>query len=236
MCYFGMVKKALIELRNVHKIYQMGDVEVNALSGVSLSIKKGEFVAIMGPSGSGKSTMVNSIGCLDVPTSGSIFLDGHDISHMTESSLAQVRGKLIGFVFQQFNLVHTLTALENVTLPMIFQGIPKERRLRRAKELLELMDLGDRIHHKPNEMSGGQQQRVAIARALSNDPDLILADEPTGNLDSKTGKSIMEFLKKLHKQEGKTIVLVTHDEYLAKAAERIEYLKDGAIIRSKKLK
>ncbi|MEA3430431.1 MAG: ABC transporter ATP-binding protein [Nanoarchaeota archaeon] len=231
-----MVKKALIELRNVHKIYQMGDVEVNALSGVSLSIKKGEFVAIMGPSGSGKSTMVNSIGCLDVPTSGSIFLDGHDISHMTESSLAQVRGKLIGFVFQQFNLVHTLTALENVTLPMIFQGIPKERRLRRAKELLELMDLGDRIHHKPNEMSGGQQQRVAIARALSNDPDLILADEPTGNLDSKTGKSIMEFLKKLHKQEGKTIVLVTHDEYLAKAAERIEYLKDGAIIRSKKLK
>lgn len=231
-----MTKHPLIQLKNACKTYKMGEVEVKALCGVSLTIRKGEFVAIMGPSGSGKSTMVNSIGCLDVPTSGSIYLDGHDISHMSESSLAQVRGKLIGFVFQQFNLVPTLTALENVMLPMIFQGVPKDRRLRRAKELLELMDLGDRINHKPNEMSGGQQQRVAIARALANDPDLILADEPTGNLDSKTGTGIMEFLKKLHREEKKTIVLVTHDEYLAKAAERIEYLKDGKVVKSVILK
>jgi len=231
-----MAKRALIELREVCKVYKMGEVEVKALCGVTLKIHEGEFVAIMGPSGSGKSTMVNSIGCLDVPTTGSIFLDGHNISHMSESDLAQIRGKLIGFVFQQFNLVPTLTAIENVMLPMIFQGVGKERRLRRATELLKLMELEERMHHKPSEMSGGQQQRVAIARALANDPEVILADEPTGNLDSKTGTVIMDFLKKLHKEEGKTIVLVTHDQYLANAAERIEYLKDGLVVKSKKLK
>ncbi len=225
-------RKNLIVLKDVWKIYTMGKVEVAALKGLNFSVREGEFVAIMGPSGSGKSTAVNMIGCLDVPTRGSIFLGGMDISHMTESTLAQIRGKKIGFIFQQFNLINSLTALENVMLPMTFQNVPREKRVRRATELLKMVELGERLNHKPTELSGGQQQRVAIARALANDPDVILADEPTGNLDSRTGILVMSFLKKLHTDHKKTIILVTHDESLTRYAERVEYLKDGKIVKS----
>ena len=226
------MKKTLIKLENVWKIYKMGDVDVNALQGMSLDVKEGEFVAIMGPSGSGKSTAVNMIGCLDVPTKGRIFLENHDISKLSESELAQIRGRKIGFIFQQFNLVQTLTAIENVMLPMIFQGIPESARLKKAEELLELVELGDRINHRPSELSGGQQQRVAIARSLANNPEVILADEPTGNLDSRTGANVLDFLEKLHRKENKTIIMVTHDQNLARVAERTEFLKDGKIVRS----
>jgi putative ABC transport system ATP-binding protein len=228
------LNKPIIELKDVWKIYQMGDVQVVALSGLNLAVKKGEFVSIMGPSGSGKSTAMNMVGCLDIPSKGSIFLDGKDISKLRESDLAQIRGRKIGFIFQQFNLIPTLTALENVMLPMIFQNIPKDERVEKAKKLLQLVDLGERMDHKPNELSGGQQQRVAIARSLSNSPEVILADEPTGNLDSKTGSTVMDFLRKLHEDEGKTIIMVTHDEDVAKNADRIEYLKDGKIVKTLK--
>jgi len=221
--------KSIIKLKNVWKTYTMGDVKVHALRGLDLEVKEGEFLALQGPSGSGKSTAMNLIGCLDIPTKGSVYLDNHDISKMSESNLAQIRGRKIGFIFQQFNLINTLTAIENVMLPMMFQGIPEYERRARGKKLLGMVDLGDRIDHKPKEMSGGQQQRVAIARSLAVDPDVILGDEPTGNLDSKTGISVMDFLKKLHK-EGKTIVMVTHDDILAKEAGRIAYLKDGKIV------
>ncbi len=227
------MKPSIIKLTNVWKVYKMGEVEVQALRGIDIDIRKGEFVAIMGPSGSGKSTCVNMVGCLDVPSKGEIFLDGHNIAHLSESALAQIRGKKIGFIFQQFNLIPTLTALENVMLPAIFQGVLREKRMEKARELLEKVDLGDRINHRPNEMSGGQQQRVAIARSLINDPEVVLADEPTGNLDSNTGKIVMEFLRKMHK-EGKTIILVTHDSNVAKASDRLEYLKDGQIMKSVK--
>ncbi|MBI2650833.1 ABC transporter ATP-binding protein [Candidatus Woesearchaeota archaeon] len=222
----------MIQLENVWKIYKMGNVEVNALQGLNLDIKEGEFVAIMGPSGSGKSTAVNMIGCLDVPTKGKITLENHDISKLSESELAQIRGRKIGFIFQQFNLIPTLTALENVMLPMIFQGVGENERMEKATKLLELVGLGDRIYHKPSELSGGEQQRVAIARSLANDPEVVLADEPTGNLDSKTGANVLDFLEKLHRDERKTIVMVTHDQNLAKVAERIEFLKDGKIVKS----
>jgi len=225
------MKTPIIKLENVWKTYMMGNVEVNALQGLSLEIMSGEFISIMGPSGSGKSTTVNMIGCLDVPTRGRILLDNHDISRLTESELAQIRGKKIGFIFQQFNLIPTLTALENVMLPMIFQGVPESQRIRKATELLEQVELGDRIHHRPTELSGGQQQRVAIARALVNEPDVIIADEPTGNLDSKTGANVLDFLQGLHKKKGKTIVMVTHDANLARVAERTELLRDGRIVR-----
>ena len=228
------IDKPIIELKNVCKIYKMGDVEVKALCDMDLVVKKGEFLSIMGPSGSGKSTAMNMIGALDIPTRGKILLEGKDISQLAESDLAQIRGKKIGFIFQQFNLIPTLTAIENIMLPMIFQNIPRSQRFNRAKKLLEMVELGERIHHKPTELSGGQQQRVAIARSLANDPEVILADEPTGNLDSKTGHTVMDFLKKLHQDEGKTIIMVTHDENLAKKADRTEYLLDGTIV--KKLK
>jgi putative ABC transport system ATP-binding protein len=224
-----MAKKkgeAIIELKEVWKTYVMGEVQIHALRGLTLGIKKGEFVSILGPSGSGKSTAMALVGCLDTPTKGTILLDGKDISKMTESDLAQIRGKKIGFVFQQFHLMPTLSALKNVMLPTIFQGISQEERLEKAKSLLDMVDLGDRIHHKPSELSGGQMQRVAIARALVNDPDVILADEPTGNLDSKTGKQIVEILKGLHKK-GKTVVMVTHDTDLGKMAQRMIRLRDG---------
>jgi len=224
------MRKNIIKLENVWKIFEIGDVKVEALRGLSLDVKPGEFLAIMGPSGSGKSTAVNMVGCLDVPTKGRILLEGLDISHMTESNLAQIRGKKIGFIFQQFNLIPTLTALENITLPMTFQNIEVEERRERAKKLLTMVDLGDRMDHKPTELSGGQQQRVAIARSLSNDPEIVLADEPTGNLDSKTGGIVMDFLKRLHKEKGKTIIMVTHDKNVATAADRVEYLKDGKIV------
>src|SRR3989338_7185706 len=222
---------SVIKLEDVWKIYKMGEVEVQALRGLTLDIKKGEFVAIMGPSGSGKSTAVNIVGCLDVPTKGKVFLEDHDISKMSESNLAQIRGRKIGFIFQQFNLIGTLTAQENVALPMMFQGVSEERRMKRAEQLLKLVELADRMDHCPTELSGGQQQRVAIARSLSNNPEVILADEPTGNLDSKTGSSVIDFLKKLNKEEKKTIVMVTHDENVAEQASRIAYLKDGKIVK-----
>lgn len=227
-------RRTLLNLKNVWKIYTMGDVEVPALRGLNFKVKEGEFVAIMGPSGSGKSTAMNMIGVLDVPTRGKITLEGDDISEMEESNLAQIRGQKIGFIFQQFNLIPTLTALENIMLPMVFQDTTREERRERATKLLQMVGLGDRLDHKPTELSGGQQQRVAIARSLSNDPDIVLADEPTGNLDSKTGESVMDFLCKLNFEEGKTIIMVTHDKDIADNAERIEFLKDGKIIKTMK--
>ncbi len=220
----------VIELQDVWKIYNMGNVEVPALRGISLKVFHGEFVAIMGPSGSGKSTAMNMVGCLDVPTRGKIFLSGQDISQLSESDLAQIRGKKIGFIFQTFNLMPGLTALENIMLPMTFQGVPRDQREKRAKELLASVGLGDRLNHKPMELSGGQQQRVAIARSLANNPEVILADEPTGNLDTKTGREVMTMLSDLHSREGKTIVMVTHDPNVAKYAKRSVNLKDGKVV------
>jgi len=225
------VKNTIIKLDNVWKVYKMGDVEVPALRGINIDIKEGEFVSIMGPSGSGKSTAMNMVGALDIPTKGKIFLENNNIANMDESDLAQIRGKTIGFIFQQFNLIQTLTALENVMLPMTFQNISKEKRIKRAQDLLQKVDLLERQHHKPNELSGGQQQRVAIARALANNPKVILADEPTGNLDSKTGINVMHFLQELNEKEGKTIVMVTHDKNISKNAKRTEILKDGKFLR-----
>ena len=224
------MKKSIIKLENVWKTYKMGELDVNALQGLDLNVKEGEFVAIMGPSGSGKSTAVNMIGCLDVPTKGRILLDGHDISKLSESDLAQIRGKKIGFIFQQFNLIPTLSAIENVALPMMFQGIPREERLEKAQKLLQMVDLHERIDHRPTELSGGQQQRVAIARSLVNEPEVILADEPTGNLDSKTGEMVIGFLQKLNDQ-GRTIIMVTHDADVAKHASRTEVLRDGKVVK-----
>ncbi len=222
----------LIEIKDAWKTYDVGEVKVHALRGLNISVFPGEFVAIQGPSGSGKSTAMNLVGCLDLPTSGIVKLDGKDISKLHESDLAQIRGKTIGFIFQKFNLIPTLSALENVKLPMSFQGIIEAERTKRAIELLNLVELGDRMDHLPSELSGGQQQRVAIARSLALDPPVILADEPTGNLDSKMGKIIMEFLDKLHKEKKKTIIMVTHDDNLAVHADRIEFLKDGQIVKS----
>ena len=230
------MKGTIINLDDVWKTYKMGDVKVNALRGLNLAIKEGEFVAIMGPSGSGKSTAVNMVGALDMPTKGKIYLEDHDISKLSESDLAQIRGKKIGFIFQQFNLINTISALENVALPMVFQGVSKKERIERARNILEMVDLGDRINHKPTELSGGQQQRVAIARALANNPKVVLADEPTGNLDSKTGEMVIDFLSNLNKKEGKTIIMVTHDMNVAKHTHRVEFLKDGVIVKSKKLR
>ncbi|MFH1056753.1 MAG: ABC transporter ATP-binding protein [Candidatus Micrarchaeota archaeon] len=218
----------MIELLDVKKTYRMGEVEVPALRGITLKIKRGNFIAIMGPSGSGKSTLMNSVGSLDLPTSGKILLDGQDITRMGESNLAQLRGKKVGFVFQQFNLISTLTALENVALPLVFQGVPKIEREKKARRMLESLGLGDRMNHKPTELSGGQQQRVAIARALVVEPEVILADEPTGNVDSKTGGEIIGILEKLH-SEGRTIIIVTHDPNLAKHAHDIVRIKDGLL-------
>ncbi len=222
---------SIIRLQNVWKTYQMGDVRVDALRGINLDIKKGEFVAVQGPSGSGKSTAMNLIGCLDYPSQGTVYLENHDIMKFSESELAQVRGRKIGFVFQQFNLINSLTALENVSLPMIFQGISGDKRIKRAAKLLEMVQLQNRMNHRPKELSGGQQQRVSIARALANNPEVILADEPTGNLDSATGKAIMEMLIELHEKDRKTVVLVTHDEKIARMADRIEYVMDGKNLR-----
>jgi putative ABC transport system ATP-binding protein len=218
----------IIRLKDVWKIYSLGKVKVEALRGFSLSIYKNEFVVIMGPSGSGKSTTVNMIGCLDTPSKGEIDLYSKNISDLTESELAQIRGKKIGFIFQKFNLLNSLTALENVMLPMTFHNIDASDRKKKATELLEKVGLGDRINHKPNELSGGQQQRVAIARALAVDPEILLADEPTGNLDSKSGQQIMEMLDDLY-YEGKTIILVTHDSRYLNHGTRKVTLIDGMV-------
>ncbi len=220
----------MIQAEELTKIYQMGDSEVRALNGTSFTIDNGEMVAIMGPSGSGKSTLMSIIGCLDVPTGGSYRLDGVAVENMGESELAEIRGQKIGFVFQQFNLLARTSALENVMLPLTYAGISGKERNNRALKALERVGLGDRTHHAPNELSGGQQQRVAIARALVNEPAILLADEPTGALDSKTGVEIMELFQNLHKESGQTVILVTHDSYVARHTDRIIKLSDGHVV------
>ena len=226
--------KPLIELKDVWKTYNMGEVKLDVLKGVSLTIEKGEFVVIIGPSGSGKSTLMNQVGILDVPTKGDVYLSGKSISKLEESQLATLRGKTIGFVFQQFNLIPTLTATENVTLPAIFQAMPEQKRIARAKSILSRVGLSDRLHHRPTELSGGQQQRVAIARALINNPSIILADEPTGNLDSESGQQVMDLLMHLHKKEKKTVIIVTHDVELLRYSEKTVHIKDGKIVKMTK--
>ncbi len=230
-----MKNNTIVELKNVYKIYGMDHVQVPAVNGVTLKIKKGEFVSIIGPSGSGKSTLMHIIGCLDVPTKGKVYINGRDVSKLNEDQLSHLRAYEIGFVFQTFNLLPRLTALENVVLPMNFADKIKDKK-KRARELLNIMGLGNRMNHRPAELSGGQRQRVAIARALANDPNIILADEPTGNLDSKSGKEVMKILIDLNKKFGKTLVLVTHDRNLAKLAQRIIMLKDGKIIGERRLR
>jgi putative ABC transport system ATP-binding protein len=220
--------RMLIEVKELKKMYKLGDIEVPALRGLNLSVDKNEYLAIMGPSGSGKSTLMNIIGCLDVPTEGKYILNNQDVSSMTDDQLAEIRNKQIGFVFQTFNLLARADALHNVELPLIYSGTPRSSRRKLAREALEKVGLGDRIHHKPNELSGGQRQRVAIARALVNNPAIILADEPTGNLDSNTGEEIMEIFEHLH-NAGNTIVLITHEEYIAKHSNRVIRLLDGLI-------
>ncbi len=219
----------LIELKDVYKIYPMGDETVHALDGVSLSIDQGEFVAIVGSSGSGKSTAMNIIGCLDVPTSGSYHLGGVDVSTMDDDQQAEIRNKMLGFIFQQYNLIPKLSVLENVELPLLYAGVPAEERRERAIHSLERVGLADKRKHLPSQLSGGQQQRVSIARALAGSPSVILADEPTGALDSRTGREVLGFLKKLNR-EGDTVVLITHDNSIAVRADRIIRLQDGRII------
>ena len=226
-----MADKQVIKLESVWKTYRMGEIEVNALRGVSLAINQGDFVAITGSSGSGKSTMMNIVGCLDLPTKGAVYLDNDDISKLEESNLSQIRAKKIGFIFQQFHLIPTLTAVENVMLPLEFQDISSDVARKKAEAILNIVGLGDRAGHLPSQLSGGQQQRVAIARSLANNPDVILADEPTGNLDSIAGANVMDMLQNLWKKEGKTIIMVTHDLKLAGHAKRIVQLKDGQILK-----
>lgn len=219
----------VIEVQHLIKTYQTGDTSFNALNDVSLTVKKGEFVAIMGASGSGKSTFMNQLGCLDKPTSGKYFLDGIDVSTMTSDELAIIRNKKLGFVFQGFNLISRTTALDNIQLPMIYAGVKEEERIERAKAALKVVGLEKRENHMPNQMSGGQQQRVAIARAIVNDAPIILADEPTGNLDTKTSIEVMEFFVNLNEKHGKTIVLVTHEPDIAEYCKRVVKFKDGNI-------
>ncbi|HOW12958.1 MAG TPA: ABC transporter ATP-binding protein [Candidatus Pacearchaeota archaeon] len=223
-------RESLIKLENVSKRYKLGKLEIPILKNINLEIQKSDFLTIMGASGSGKSTLLHIIGCLDTPSDGKIFWKGREISKLKEDELAKIRNKDIGFVFQHFSLLSNLNALENVMLPMIFRGIPEKQRIEKAKESLDRVNLGKRIYHKPAELSGGEQQRVAIARALVNDPEIIIGDEPTGNLDSKNGEMIMEIFVNLHKKENKTIVLVTHDPHIAEYSERVIRIKDGEII------
>ena len=215
------------------KVYTMGEYKVRALDGVTLSIDKGECLSIMGPSGSGKSTMMNMLGALDRPTSGTYFLDGTDVSNLTEDQLAEVRNRKIGFVFQSFNLLSRTAALQQVELPLIYSG--RRQRAEKAREALEMVGLGDRLDHKPSELSGGQQQRVAIARALVNEPAIILADEPTGNLDSKSGTEVMQIFQKLNRERGITVVFVTHDPWIARHTNRVVTLADGKVVRDEKI-
>jgi len=219
----------MLSLKKVEKTYGLGTIKVHALRGIDLEIEEGEFVSIMGPSGSGKSTLLNMIGCLDRPTAGMIVLDGKDLSKLGDDELAKIRRESIGFIFQQFNLIHTMNALENVALPLYFMGVNTERRIEKAKVLLERVGLADRIYHRPSELSGGEQQRVAIARSLANDPRVILGDEPTGNVDSEVSAVIMDMLEELN-GGGKTIIVVTHDAEIAKRTGRIVKMKDGRIL------
>src|SRR5215467_14393578 len=227
--------EALIQTDDLWKTYEMGSTAVHALQGVSFKIKRNEYVAIMGPSGSGKSTLMNLIGCLDTPSKGQYWLNGRLVSEMDDDELAHIRNKEIGFVFQTFNLLARATALHNVELPLIYSGVPSRERTERAKKSLQLVELSDRMHHKPNELSGGQRQRVAIARALVNNPSIILADEPTGNLDSQTGIEIMKLFDKLH-SEGNTIILVTHERDIAEYTHRIISIRDGKIASDERVK
>lgn len=222
------MNQALIDINNIGKTYQIGTVVVDALKTVTLKIVKGEYVALMGPSGSGKSTLMNILGCLDTPSRGSYVLNGTNVSHMTDNELAEVRNKEIGFIFQTFNLLGRHTALDNVALPLVYAGVGKKQRIAMATEALTSVGLADRMHHKPNELSGGQRQRVAIARALVNKPSIILADEPTGNLDTKTSHEIMDLLEQIH-HNGNTVIIVTHEEDIAQRAKRIVRLRDGLI-------
>ncbi len=224
------MKRVLFEIKDVWKTYCLKEVETHALRGVSLKIENGEYVAILGPSGCGKSTLMHVIGCLDTPTKGSVIVDGKEISELNDDELAKIRREKIGFVFQAFNLIGSLTAAENVAMPMRFKGYGKAESIKKAKELLKRVGLEKRTDHKPNELSGGEQQRVAICRALANDPEVILADEPTGNLDSRSGSEIIALLEELHGKMGKTIIVVTHDASLAKRAKRQIRLKDGQIL------
>ena len=220
--------QSVIHLQDIRKSYFMGRHELEVLKGITIDINRNEYVALRGPSGSGKSTLMNILGCLDSPTAGTYILNGHDVSTMPDNELADIRNKEIGFVFQQFNLLPRLTALENVALPLVYAGIPKRQRNEMAMEVLRKVDLTDRSHHRPNEMSGGQCQRVAIARALVNNPSIILADEPTGNLDSKTSHEIMDIFNKIH-ADGNSVVLVTHEDDISKFAHRIIRLRDGVL-------
>ncbi len=222
---------SVIRVRNLRKTYRMGTEELHALHGVSLEVHRGEMVAIMGPSGSGKSTLMNILGCLDQPTEGEYFLDGEDVSKMDEDELASIRNRRVGFVFQSFNLLARTTALENVQLPLIYAGLSSKERRDRASEVLRSVGLGERMNHMPNELSGGQQQRVAVARALVNNPAIIMADEPTGNLDSRSGVEVMSILQTLNREKGITIILVTHDPRIAQHAKRIIHIFDGEIAR-----
>ncbi len=224
-----MNQKTLIKLENVWKTYDLGKIKLDVLKNVSLEIHDGDFAIILGPSGSGKSTLLNLVSCLDVPTRGKISFEGKDISRLSEDNLSEIRGKKIGFVFQRFNLLAHLTALENVLVPTIFQGVPEEKATEKAKELLAELGLASRLNHRPSELSGGESQRVAIARALINDPDIIVADEPTGNIDSKTGKRIMSILQDLNKKKERTIIMVTHDNELINHGNRIIKIKDGEV-------
>ena len=219
----------LIEFKDIYKIYPMGDTAVHAIDGISMKVYPGEFLAIVGPSGSGKSTCMNIIGCLDVPTSGSYYLDGRDVSHMNDNELAEIRNKKLGFIFQQYNLIPKLTVRQNVELPLLYAGLSEKEQALRAMEALERVGLSDKATNFPAQLSGGQQQRVSIARALAGNPSIILADEPTGALDSKTGKDVLNFLKKLH-HEGNTIVLITHDNTIAAQAERVVRVSDGKVV------
>jgi putative ABC transport system ATP-binding protein len=223
----------IIHLEDIRKSYYMGHQELEVLKGISLEINKNEYVALMGPSGSGKSTLMNILGCLDSPTSGKYILNNHDVSQMTDNDLAEVRNQEIGFVFQQFHLLPRLTALENVALPLLYAGMGKKLRMEKAKHVIEMVNLTDRSNHKPNELSGGQCQRVAIARALVNDPSIILADEPTGNLDTKTSNEIMDIFGDIH-QNGNTVILVTHEEDIAHYAHRVVRLRDGMVETDRK--
>lgn len=218
----------VISARELKKIYKMGEVEVHALDGVDLCVNRGEIISIMGPSGSGKSTLMNILGCLDHPTSGEYYLDGELVSNLVDDQLADIRNRKVGFIFQSFNLLPRQTALSNVELPMRYAGV-KHDRSKRAREALELVGLGDRVTHRPSELSGGQQQRVAIARSLVNDPAIVMADEPTGNLDSRSGKEIMELLLKLNHERGTTLIIVTHDPIVSSQTQRIIHLKDGLV-------